>query len=335
MKMMNREKAWIVDTTLRDGEQAPGVLFTREEKCRIAGWLDRLGVHELEAGVPAMGPAAREDMKALADLGLNARLSAWCRAREDDLSLAARCGVDGVHLSFPLSPILLEAFGKDLDWVFTTLPRLAAASRHDFSRVTVGAQDATRARPKVLTDFAIAARDAGFHCLRLADTVGIASPLEVFRMVRDLRGLVPELELEFHAHNDLGMATANAVTAAGAGAHAVSVTVNGLGERAGNAALEQVAAALWEPDPSWLPEMKELCRYVARITGRPLAEDRPVTGEGVFSHESGIHLAGLAKNPLAYQPFDPEKSGLGETRFVIGPHSGPKRFSPPCRQADA
>jgi homocitrate synthase NifV len=316
----------IVDTTLRDGLQAPGIDFSRRQKTDTARRIAQLGVDEIEAGTPAMGDSACGDIRAIAGLDLDARISVWCRAREDDLEMAANCGADHVHISFPVSDILLSAFGKDSAWVFDTLARIVPPACKRFAGVTVGAQDATRTDARQLSAFARAAAACGALRLRVADTVGISRPTATHRLIRRLKKHAPEMSLEFHAHNDLGMATANAVTAAEAGADAVSVTVNGLGERAGNAPLEEVAAALQTADSIGsrinTTGLASLCAHVAELSARPLPAAKPVTGSCVFTHESGIHCAGLLKNPLSYQPFSPQEVGRRDWHMVIGSHSG-------------
>ena len=316
----------VVDTTLRDGEQAPGVVFTTDERLEIAQALARVGVDEIEAGIPAMGKPARDNIRALSHADLPCTLSCWCRPMEQDLVLAARCRTPGVHISFPTSSLLLKTIDKDETWVLSQLNDLVKFAEQFFDHVSVGAQDATRTRKRFLLRFAASARAAGVRQLRLADTVGQIRPLEVVDLITDLTTALPRLILEFHGHNDLGMATANAVTAVDAGAGAVSVTVNGLGERAGNARLEEVVMALFEVggyvkkmDASYL---SRLCRIVARASGQRIAPSKPVVGDRVFSHESGIHCSGLLKNPAAYQLFSPKTVGKQKTRFVIGYHSG-------------
>jgi homocitrate synthase NifV len=239
-----RQKAWIIDTTLRDGEQAPGVAFSRRDKLAIARSLDQAGIDELEVGIPAMGREVQEDIRRIGVLGLGCELSVWCRAHEGDLADAARCGVGAVHLSVPVSAIHLTALKKDEAWAFGRIHDLVGLTRRLFNRVTVGAQDATRAQPEFLLRFAAAVKAAGAARLRLADTVGIGRPAGIARLIRKVSTVAPELEIEFHGHNDLGMATANALSALEAGAGSVSVTVNGLGERAGNTHLEQITMVL-------------------------------------------------------------------------------------------
>ena len=322
----NQRHIWMVDTTLRDGEQAPGVVFTTREKLEIAMDLARVGINEIEAGIPAMGKEARRDIKALLALNLPCTLTSWCRAVQKDIEQAAQCCTPGVHISFPVSSILLKTFDKDEAWVLKSLKSLVGYAKTCFDRVSVGAQDATRTRQEFLNKFAALAHEAGADRLRIADTVGMAGPLMVMDLVEGLRKGVPGICLEFHGHNDLGMATANAVTAVEAGAGALSVTVNGLGERAGNTPLEEAAMALFEiggyKGTIDMTRMTKLCRRVAKASGRGIPPSKPITGENVFCHESGIHCAGLLKHPSAYQLFTPEQVGQKESDFVIGYHSG-------------
>ena len=322
----NRRHVWIIDTTLRDGEQAPGISFDRETKLAIARDLDRAGVDELEVGIPAMGSDARNDIRALVALGLGCRLTSWCRALEADLELAKRCGTRGVHISYPVSPLLMAAMGKPTEWVLRQVTGLVSASLEMFEQVSIGAQDAFRADKGFLEEFVHTAARCGAHRVRLADTVGLATPFQVAGLIQSLAPRMEGTWLEFHGHNDLGMATANTIAAIEAGIESVSVTVNGIGERAGNAPLEQVATAVALLDERStsiaISKLPPICQYVSQTTGRPIPVDRPITGEAVFCHESGIHCAGILKDPATYQPFAPERVGREKARFVAGRHSG-------------
>ncbi|WP_319405227.1 hypothetical protein [uncultured Desulfosarcina sp.] len=316
----------IIDTTLRDGEQSPGVSFRIREKITIVRLLDSAGVDELEVGIPAMGPPACDDIRELVALEPDCLLTSWCRAIETDIDLAARCGTSGVHISFPVSSILLKAMDKTQGWVLSRIAALIPPALQRFQMVSVGAQDAFRADPKFLDAFVREASACGSHRIRIADTVGLARPSQVAEMIRHLTWLAGSTALEFHGHNDLGMATANTVTAIEAGIPAVSVTVNGIGERAGNAPLEQVAVAARTIDDRTiaidLRKLVKICRFVFRISKRPIPADRPITGKAVFDHESGIHCAAVLRDPNTYQPFPPEILGRKGAQLVVGRHSG-------------
>jgi len=256
---------------------------------------------------------------------LPVRLTSWSRANMADIELAAECGTDAVHISFPASRLYLELIHKKDDWIQEQLHALVSKARERFDFVSVGGQDATRSSTDFLQRFMLDAEAAGAKRFRIADTVGIATPVSVMALGAALRQS-SSLPLEFHAHNDLGMATANAFTALNEGFEAVSVSVTGLGERAGNAALEELAMALalngdfdTHLDTSML---SRLCDAVATASGRAIQEQKPVVGRSAFQHESGIHCAALLQDPLSYQPFLPSRVGRSDFEIVIGKHSG-------------
>lgn len=316
----------IVDTTLRDGEQAAGVVLSRADRISIARALVEAGVPELEVGVPAMGLDAVEAIVAIADAVGRERVVTWCRGTEADLIAATKTGVAAVHLSFPASPLHQAVWRMNPAEVLVRMSALVKAAREHFERVYVGAQDASRAEPEFLAQFARVAWEAGARRIRYADTVGRLAPSQIAAALAPIRCAVMEMEIEFHGHNDLGLATANALAAYEAGAHAVSVTVNGLGERAGNVALEELVMAMRVAhgvdslvDCTKFGALSDL---VARAAGRSLPAQKPVVGASAFLHESGIHCSGQLRDERSYEAFAPSIVGRERPAFVLGSHTG-------------
>lgn len=324
--MSPRRVIHVVDSTLRDGEQTPGICFPRAAKQRLALELARIGVPEIEAGIPAMGPAACDDIRAILDLGLHTRITGWCRADLRDVDAASACGLRAVHIAFPVSDRQLNALDKDLRWLRKTIAAVLPVARDLFDFVSVGAMDASRVSLDRLLSFAEAVSPHRPDRLRLADTVGVWTPLAVHHCFCSLGHAFPELSLGFHGHRDLGMATANAYTAIEAGADSVDVTVNGLGDRAGNVPLAEFVMAL-ECSRRWTTRvhadgLRVLSEYVAELCEDILPADMPVVGRRVFEHEAGIHVRGLLRDRLSFQPYLPERVGRDPERFVAGPHNG-------------
>ena len=315
----------INDSTLRDGEQAPGVSFTLQEKVAIARALESAGVDEIEAGTPAMGDMEIEALTAIGETITGSAVIAWCRMSETDVDATLRTGLKRASLSVPMSDRQMRA--KGYQGPRDVLARIARVVRYALDRgltVAVGGEDSSRADPDFVPLVIEAVQRAGAHRFRYADTLGILDPFATYEVFCRMRART-DLELEFHGHDDLGLATANTIAAARAGATHLSVCALGLGERAGNAALEQVAVAL-ERTTSWrtridFTALQNLADTVASASRRPIPVSQPIVGAAAFSHESGIHVSGLLRDPETYEALSPAMFGRSR-QIVLGKHSG-------------
>lgn len=317
----------LLDTTLRDGEQSPGVYFTHNEKLNIASRLDELGIAIIEAGIPSMGQYETESLQVLQRMGLKAEILAWNRLLEKDVIASLKAGVRSVHLSIPTSDIMLKAkIGKDAKWLKSQMERVFGFASSHGLEISFGAEDSSRTDPLFLREILVTAQQLGAKRVRVADTLGIMTPLQVTRLLSLLKKNVT-IPIDFHGHNDFGLASANALAAWENGADVISCSVLGLGERAGNTALEEFAGIMRYlkgelPDFDFIA-LKNLCESVAQWTGSSLSDRKPLFGEKLYTHESGIHVDGLLKDPSTYEFYNPEQIGRNR-KLVIGKHSGRK-----------
>lgn len=324
--LKNNKKVTIVDTTLRDGEQTAGVVFANEEKIVIAQMLSDLGVDQLEVGIPTMGGDEKTAIKEIVKRNLKSSIMAWNRAVIGDIEQSIDCGVDSVAISISVSDIHIQHKLKtSREWVLDNMVKSVEFAKKNGLYVSVNGEDASRADRDFLVEFINAAKQAGANRFRYCDTVGIKEP---FGIRDDIKYLYDKtgFDIEMHTHDDFGMATANAVAGIKGGASHVGVTVNGLGERAGNAALEEVIMSLmlvygYQGKEINTQMFREVSEYVSRASGRELPIWKAIVGTNMFAHESGIHADGAIKDPKNYEAFDPAIVGL-ERQIVIGKHSG-------------
>lgn len=299
--------------------------FTAAEKLAIARALDAVGAQQIEAGIPAMGPSEIEVIRRICDAGLRADVIAWCRARRSDIAAAAASGAGWAHIAIPVSDQhLRHKLGKDRDWARRQASDCVRAALDHHLRVSVGFEDASRADDEFVIDLALQVRELGAVKLRWADTVGILDPASAGARLARVASAVPG-PWEIHAHDDFGLACANTLAAVRAGFTWVSTTVGGLGERAGNAPMEEVAMALRHLHGVDVElkttAFRSLAHLVAGASRRPVPAGKAVVGAAVFAHESGIHVDGVLKSPQMYEPFDPAEVG-SRRRLVVGKHSG-------------
>ncbi|NTV13335.1 MAG: pyruvate carboxyltransferase [Desulfobulbaceae bacterium] len=311
----------LIDSTLREGGQMVGVNFTLAQKLAIVTQLDRLGIEEIELGVAThLDPELPALLAGARAAAITARLALWCRCREEDIEVAAQLNPDVLALSIPVSDLhIAKKLGKDRGWLLATLSRSIKLARdRGIGFISLGLEDATRAEVSFLLEVVATAAAAGADRVRLADTVGVATPAELADLVKSVQGKFP-IAIGVHCHNDFGMATANSLAALEAGADWADVTVLGLGERAGNARLEEVAGflALRRGRPYQVSQLRELAGLVGQLTGQPISPHQPLLGERIFYCESGLHLHGLHADPLTYEPYRPEEVGA-ERRWLYG-----------------
>ncbi len=322
---INGRELKFVDTTLRDGEQTAGVVFANSEKIMIAEMLSDLGINQLEVGIPTMGGDEKDAIKQIVKKNLKSSIMAWNRAVVSDIEQSIDCGVDAVAISISVSDIHIQNKLKtSREWVIENMVKATEFAKKNGLYVSVNGEDASRADEDFLIEFIEAAKQAGADRFRFCDTVGVMDPFTIRNKIERIYNKT-KFDIEMHTHNDFGMATANAIGGVLGGANYVGVTVNGLGERAGNAALEEVLMSLIHllkcHSNIDTRRFKELSEYVSRASGRELPAWKAIVGSNMFRHESGIHADGALKDPKNYEAFDPSEVGL-ERQIVIGKHSG-------------
>ncbi|MCI5124500.1 MAG: hypothetical protein D3925_08505 [Candidatus Electrothrix sp. AR5] len=319
----------IIDSTLREGEQTPGVVFTDEARRRIIAGLYLVGIDEIELGIatplnrwlPDLVTEARKLTKGACHLSL------WCRCLKEDIAFAASCRPDLLSLSIPVSDIhIRERLRKNKDWVKKNLARsIRQAKSLNIPSISVGLEDASKADINFILDVAKTAKQHGAERIRLADTVGTCSPGTMQQLVLAVKKS-SNINIGVHCHNDFGMATANSIAALEAGASSLDATVLGLGERAGNCRLEEVTgylALVLHQSQYRTQALPELCRYVADVTNKEIADNHPLVGAEIFTCESGLHQHGLTVNPSMYEPYEPAHVG-GQRQLRFGHKIGRK-----------
>jgi 2-isopropylmalate synthase len=327
----------IFDTTLRDGEQAPGFSMNTGEKLRLARQLEKLGVDVIEAGFPIASKGDFEAVRAVASEIRGSTVAGLARARREDIEAVLGALEPAVrprvHVFLATSDLHLKhKLRISREEALESIGTMVAFARSRCPEIEFSAEDASRSDGDFLVQAFTIAADAGATILNVPDTVGYATPEEyggLFRMLRERLGNRPGLVWSAHCHNDLGLAVANSLAAVAAGARQVECAVNGIGERAGNAALEEIAVALAVRRDHYQAEtslhLKELCatsHLLTEITRVPVPPNKAVVGANAFAHEAGIHQDGILKNPLTYQVISPDAVGVSAHRLVLGKHSG-------------
>jgi len=321
------EDVTVFDTTLRDGEQTPGIAFTFEQKLEIARQLSDIGVHAIEAGFPASSKAEKETVSAIKRLGLESVICGLARSTKADVNACLDCDVDMVHVFIPTSDIQREnTINKSRKEVLEITADIIGHVRRHRDLCMFSAMDATRTDWDYLIEVFRTAADAGATIINVPDTVGVISPSAMKMLIARINREV-NCPIDVHCHNDFGLAVANTIAAVEAGASQVQVTVNGLGERAGNADLAQtvmIMESIYRIKTGIVKErLVETSRLVSRFSGIGIPPVQPVVGENVFSHESGIHSHGVIKNTATFEPgiMTPEMVGH-RRRLTLGKHVG-------------
>lgn len=317
----------VFDTTLRDGEQTPGISFTKEQKGTIARQLDKLGVDIIEAGTPIASKEEREVVRFICDEGLSAKICGLARVLTQDIDACSDCGVDMVHIFVPSSRIQREHTTKmSEEEVKEQAYKMARYVKERGFVCMFSAMDATRTGLDYLIELYKTAEEAGADILNVPDTVGVSEPFSIFKLVEEIHRAV-KVPISIHCHNDFGLAVANSLAAVKAGASQVQVSVNGLGERAGNADLVETVMSLNSiyglKTNIKTKYLFETAKLIERFAGIQIPITKPIVGENAFSHESGIHAHGVIERSDTFEPgiMTPEMVGH-RRRIVLGKHTG-------------
>lgn len=339
----NKRKIYIFDTTLRDGEQSPGASLTPDEKLKIAKQLERLNVDVIEAGFPASSPGEMQAVHVIAQEIRKPTICGLSRMLPKDIDACRRALEPAkkkrLHVFLATSQIHRQyKLHKDKREILAMVSENIRAAHKDFKEIEFSPEDASRTEPKFLSEVVRAAIDAGAKSINVPDTVGYTVPKEFEELIRFLIKKNPELGksvyLSVHCHNDLGLAVANSLAAVLAGANQVECTVNGIGERAGNASLEEIAMALDTRKDFVdcytdikLSEITKASRLVSHLTGMVVQPNKAIVGRNAFSHESGIHQDGILKKRQTYEIMDPKRIGLSGSQLILGKLSGRHAFA--------
>ena len=321
-------KVRIFDTTLRDGEQSPGVALSPENKLNIAKKLDELGVDAIETGFPVISEGEQKAIKMITQANLSAELCGLARTNQQDIDAVVDCGLKYVHTFIATSDIHLQyKLHLSQDQALEKAIESVEYAKSRGLQVEFSAEDATRTDRDFLKKIFTAVTKAGADRIDIPDTVGYSTPQYIAEITRDAIEAT-KLPISMHCHNDFGLAVANAISGIQAGAQCAHVTINGIGERAGNASLEELVMALQclRFDQSWETNIKtkllyETSKYVSKLAGMPVQPNKAIIGENAFGHESGIHTHGVLSNPLTYEPISPEIVGRNRW-FQVGKHAG-------------
>ena len=322
---VNFNKPKLNDTTLRDGEQTPGVVFSIEEKLQIAKLLDEIGVAQIEAGTPIMSEHETKAVGAIVKEKLKASIMGWARAAQPDVDAVLKTSADAIAISIATSDIHLQyKLGMTREQVVERATSMVEYAKDHGLYVSLNSEDASRTEFSFLKEFATKGRDAGADRLRVCDTLGVLIPQSTRYLVKRVLDEV-KIPVEIHTHNDYGLAVANALAAFEVGAEWASTTVNGLGERAGNSSLEGLIMSLtklYNLETKYkIDKLYQISRYVEKASGIQVPPNRSIVGQHMFTHESGIHVDGVLKYPYTYESFLPDEIGASR-RIVIGKHSG-------------